>query len=249
MPTDLDMSRYVGLFVAEAAEHLEALSRDLVTLERQRTPETVDSLFRHAHSVKGMAASMGLEAIATLAHRVEDLVEALRNDTTRWDRALVDLMLEATDTMQAQVRAAAESQTPAPPSDLLGRLAEAVRARTGQGPKPTRVARNVLFSAGAPAPPPSGAEPLELHLQVATSAGSPGGRAFMAYRTLASLGTVLDIQPPLEELRAGALPEGRFRLGVQVLGGEHAVREALKRLPEVELVSVGPHLDAPALAA
>ncbi len=75
--------------MAEAAEHSQALSRDLVSLEKQRTPETVDSLFRHAHSVKGMAASMGLEAIATLAHRVEDLVETLRSaapgpGTSRW---------------------------------------------------------------------------------------------------------------------------------------------------------------------
>src|SRR5271169_4827158 len=140
------MSRYLGLFVAEAAEHLEALSRDLVSLERQRAPETVDSLFRHAHSVKGMAASMGLEAIATLAHRVEDLVETLRSDAGAWDQALVDLMLEATDSMRAQVREAAASQPPSPPTALLARLSEAVQARTGQTAKPTRIARHVQLT-------------------------------------------------------------------------------------------------------
>ncbi len=239
------MSRYVGLFVAEAAEHLEALSRDLVTLERQRAPETVDSLFRHAHSVKGMAASMGLEAIATLAHRVEDLVEALRNDAGSWDQALVDLMLEASDTMQAQVRAAGANRPSAPPSALLARLAEAVQARTGQLPKPTRVARNVLFTSAAP---PAGEAALHVQVRVPPTVGSPGVRAFGVYRTLSSLGTVLDVQPPLEELRAGALPEGRFSLTVQVPGGESSVREALKHSSEVELVSVGPPPAAPASA-
>ena len=105
------MSRYLALFVAEATEHLQALSGDLVALERERTPDAVDSLFRHAHSLKGMAASMGLEAIATLAHRVEDLVEALRSQTGALDQPLVDLLLEATDTMQAQVRAAGSEET------------------------------------------------------------------------------------------------------------------------------------------
>src|SRR5450755_3713489 len=130
------MSRYLSLFVAEATEHLEALSQDLVALERRRTPETVASLFRHAHSVKGMAASMGLEAIATLAHRVEDLVEALRSDEGELDQALVDLLLEATDTMLAQVRTAGAGAPQASPDALLGRLTEAVRRRTGQLPAP-----------------------------------------------------------------------------------------------------------------
>jgi two-component system chemotaxis sensor kinase CheA len=159
--THLDMSRYLGLFVAEAIEHLDALSRDLVTLERERTPETVDSLFRHAHSVKGMAASMGLEAIATLAHRVEDLVEAVRKEEGAVDQRVVDLVLEATDSMQAQVRAAGGGAPAAPSAALLARLTEAVRLRTGQLPAPTRIARNVRFApTEQPPPAPSEAEPL-----------------------------------------------------------------------------------------
>src|SRR5450755_582961 len=137
------MSRYLSLFVAEATEHLEALSQDLVALERRRTPETVDSLFRHAHSVKGMAASMGLEAIATLAHRVEDLVEAFRSGEGPLEQDLGDLMLEATDTMRAQVRAAAAAEAAASPTALLARLGEAVLTRTGHPPAPTRIARSV----------------------------------------------------------------------------------------------------------
>ncbi len=254
MPADVDMSRYLGLFVAEAGEHLEALSRDLVALERQVAPETVDSLFRHAHSVKGMAASMGLEAIATLAHRVEDLVEALRSDAGSWEQSLVDLMLEATDTMEAQVRAAGASETLPLPSALLGRLAEAVRVRTGQPPKPTRVARAVLMppsvdSAPAPLPPVPGPGALDVQAQVRPSSASPGARAFLVYRKLAALGTLLDVQPPLEELRAGALPEGRFTIAVEAQGGEAAVRRMLEGLPDVEVLSVAPYRSRPGALA
>ena len=107
------MSRYLGLFVAEASEHLEALGRDLVSLEGTPTTEKVDSLFRHAHSVKGMAASMGLEPIAQLAHRVEDLVEVARRVPGALGRERVDLLLAATDTMLALVRGAGEGNAPA----------------------------------------------------------------------------------------------------------------------------------------
>jgi two-component system chemotaxis sensor kinase CheA len=238
------MSRYVGLFVAEAVEHLEALSTDLVTLERKRDPENLDSLFRHAHSVKGMAASMGLEAIATLAHRVEDLVETLRSDTGPLGRALVDLLLEATDAMLAQVRAAGAGQPPVSSGALLLRLSELVQTRTGRPPSPTRIAQNVLFSVGGEAPS-ADVPALEVHLRVLSSSSNPGARAFVVHRKLAALGTVLSVEPPLEEVRAGALPEGRLCVVVAAVGGVAAVREAVAQLSEVELVSVGPPRPAP----
>jgi two-component system, chemotaxis family, sensor kinase CheA len=247
VPANLDMSRYVGLFVAEAVEHLEALSRDLVTLEHKRAPETVDSLFRHAHSVKGMAASMGLEALATLAHRVEDLVEALRGDTEAWEQALVDLMLEATDAMQAQVRAAGTGQAPLPSDALLARLTEAVRTHTGQLPAPTRIAQNVLFTVGGDVEATAVPEALEVQLRVRSSLGNPGARAFLVHRKLAALGRVLSVQPSLEEVRAGALPDGWLVIQVAAVGGVAAVRQAVAEVPEVELVSVGPKAAPPPL--
>ncbi len=82
----LDLQRYLTLFVAEAGDHLDAFSRDLVALEQavrggapaHEAKPVVDSLFRHAHSVKGMSASMQLDGISALAHKAEDLVDLFR---------------------------------------------------------------------------------------------------------------------------------------------------------------------------
>ncbi len=146
----MDMSRYLGLFLTEASEHLEGLGRDLVQLEREGAPAVVDSMFRHAHSVKGMASSMGFESIAVLAHRVEDLVDAIRQEPARLERTLVDLLLSATDVMQAQVRAVADSQTPDDAGALLAQLGERVASLTGHAPSATRV---LSHSDGASPPP------------------------------------------------------------------------------------------------
>ncbi|HZH03240.1 MAG TPA: Hpt domain-containing protein, partial [Myxococcaceae bacterium] len=108
----LDMSKYLGVFVSEGTEHLEALARDLVQLEKNPSAGVIDSMFRHAHSLKGMAASMGFESVATLAHRVEDLVGAVREDPSRLDRSLVDLLLASADHLQGQVRALGEGRPP-----------------------------------------------------------------------------------------------------------------------------------------
>ncbi|MFY1831778.1 chemotaxis protein CheW [Myxococcus fulvus] len=137
----MDMSRYLGLFISEATEHLEALGRDLVQLEREGSSSAVDSMFRHAHSVKGMASSMGFEPIAILAHRVEDLVDAVRQDRSRLDRDLVDLLLSASDTLLAQVRAVAEGHPPDEAAPLLAQLAARVTTMTGHAPSATRVAK------------------------------------------------------------------------------------------------------------
>ncbi|MBM4381129.1 MAG: Hpt domain-containing protein, partial [Deltaproteobacteria bacterium] len=104
-----DMSRYLGLFVSEATEHLERLGQALVGLEKappEQLPAAVDGLFRHAHSLKGMAASMGYEPATQLAHGAEDLLDALRAQPSRLGGEVVDLLLGAVDALSSQVRCA-----------------------------------------------------------------------------------------------------------------------------------------------
>ena len=163
----IDMSKYLGLYVTESTEHLEALGRDLVKLERDRGPEVVDSLFRHAPSVKGMAASMGFEATATLAHRVEDLADSVRSDPSKTDRDLIDLLLSATDVLLTQVRAAGEGRTFDDSEALLARLSERVAQLTGQKPQPTKVATGVVVGGKGSAEPPATVEAAPLPLAVA----------------------------------------------------------------------------------
>jgi len=237
------MSRYLGLFVAEASEHLEALGRDLVALEGTPSAETVDSLFRHAHSVKGMAASMGLEPIAQLAHRVEDLVDVARRVPGALGRDRVDLLLTTTDAMLALVRGTGEGNPPAPQPELLGRLGEAVTALTGQAPRPTKVAK--VDPLAQPAAPLS-TRRFEIRFRVLPAAQSPGPRAFLVFKKLTGLGAVTHLRPPLEDLRAGAIPDGRVALVLETDGGLEAVRSALALVPEVELVSAEPVADEPA---
>ena len=229
------MSRYLGLFVAEASEHLEALGRDLVSLEGTPTAETVDSLFRHAHSVKGMSASMGLEPIAQLAHRVEDLVDVARRVPGSLGRERVDLLLLATDTMLALVRGTGEGNAPAQQPELLGKLSEAVVALTGQQPRPTKVAQVDPLTPGPAAP--LAARRFEIRFRILPAAQSPGPRAFLVYKKLTALGSVTNLRPSLEDLRAGSIPDGKVALVLETDGGLEPVRTALGLVPEVELTS------------
>ncbi|MGB8930380.1 MAG: Hpt domain-containing protein, partial [Anaeromyxobacteraceae bacterium] len=111
----LDLQKYLTLYLAEAGEHLAAFSSDLVKLERALSEEgdpraVIDSLFRHAHSVKGMSASMSLEATAALAHKAEDLVDVFRRGIGRFEPWVLDVLFDACDALQDMVGEAASGK-------------------------------------------------------------------------------------------------------------------------------------------
>lgn len=76
----MDMSQYRELFLSETREHINHLNQLVVTLEQAPgNRETIDALFREAHSIKGMAASMGFDGTARLAHHLEDRLAGFRS--------------------------------------------------------------------------------------------------------------------------------------------------------------------------
>ena len=69
----MDLAKYRTLFLEEATEHLAEISQALLELEKDaRAGEAIDLVFRMVHSIKGMAASLGYDAVSELAHRLED---------------------------------------------------------------------------------------------------------------------------------------------------------------------------------
>ena len=89
----MDMSKYRDLFLTETEEHLRHMSQLTISLEQNPSDrDGIDGLFREAHSIKGMAASMGYDATAGLAHHLEDLLDGFRKVGTV-PPASVDLLL------------------------------------------------------------------------------------------------------------------------------------------------------------
>lgn len=235
MPPGVDTSRYLNLYISEAQEHLEQLSQNLVKLEQAgSTGPVIDEAFRHAHSVKGMAASMGFEPTARLAHRMEDVLDAYRSLKERVDRATVDLLLSVGDALLGHVRAVAEAKGFPDSSALMGALERKLWVlKPDSSPRPS-----------SPPPPPAIARGLglpprfALRLKVAAGSATPGVRAFLAHKRLSGLGNVFDLRPPLDDLKAGRLNDGTFSLELETALHETEVRSALNTIADVELMSL-----------
>ncbi|HLI59695.1 MAG TPA: chemotaxis protein CheA [Solirubrobacteraceae bacterium] len=128
----MDTNEYMPMFLAEAEEHLQELNLAVVSLEEDpHDREKVDTIFRIAHSFKGMSATMGYQAIATLTHEMEDVFELLRQRERALSREAVDTVLACLDALGAAVESiesvGAEELDPAP---LITRLRSLVHART-----------------------------------------------------------------------------------------------------------------------
>ncbi len=117
-------------FVSEAQETIDALGKGLMQLEgagAEPEPEVLNSVFRAAHSLKGLSSMFGVERLARLAHALEDALDDLRLGRRRLDAGALDLLLEAPEVFS---RIISEEATGAPHAtrDAAARLTERLRA-------------------------------------------------------------------------------------------------------------------------
>jgi len=100
----MDMSPYKDLFVSEVREHLQGMNEAIVSLEEApEDREHIDFLFRMAHSIKGMSASMGYGEMAEISHKMEDLMDRVRKGTIVFVSAVADLLLEGSDLLSVML--------------------------------------------------------------------------------------------------------------------------------------------------
>ncbi len=110
----MDLAKYRNLFLEEATEHLAEMSRALLCLEKDPADgEAIDLCFRMAHSIKGMAGSLGYDAITEVSHRLEDQMAAVRAEGRVDDPTLLFRGLEGLERMVEIVRTTGEG----PPHD------------------------------------------------------------------------------------------------------------------------------------
>jgi two-component system chemotaxis sensor kinase CheA len=116
----VDLAKYRNLFLEEATEHLAEMSRALLTLEK--TPddgEAIDLVFRMAHSIKGMAGSLGYDSITEISHKLEDRMDAYRS-AGRIDAVEgIAILFRGLDGLERMVKVVRDTGEPPPPDSEL----------------------------------------------------------------------------------------------------------------------------------
>ncbi|MGU9501057.1 chemotaxis protein CheW [Bacillus paralicheniformis] len=100
----MDMNQYLDVFIEESREHLQTCNEKLLELEKNPTDlQLVHDIFRAAHTLKGMSATMGYEDMAHLTHSLENVLDAIRNEEMTITSEWMDIMFEALDDLEAIV--------------------------------------------------------------------------------------------------------------------------------------------------
>lgn len=97
----MDVSQYLEIFIDETKEHLQSLNEQLLIIEKEpENTDTINEIFRAAHSLKGMAGTMGYKRMQKLTHQMENVFSEIRNGKMKVNANLVDVLFQCLDALE-----------------------------------------------------------------------------------------------------------------------------------------------------
>ncbi|MEP7175088.1 MAG: chemotaxis protein CheA [Gemmatimonadales bacterium] len=231
----MDTSKYAALFLAESREHLSSCNHLLLQWERDpAATDAVSGLFRSIHTIKGMAATMGFSGVAELAHRMESLLDALRDGRVMVRAGTFELLFRAVDALGRSVEEAAAGRDPLPEPALAAALEAAGGGPTraaGPGVHPTAVA-------GAPRRRATDAPRARtVRILIKADAVMRGVRAILAVRRAEVLGVISAVRPSFAQLEREAF-DGRVSFRIESREADEVLVAAIRAAGEIESVRI-----------
>ncbi len=232
----IDLSQFFQVFFEEAGENLEKMEQMLLAIDLEAADdETLNAIFRCAHSVKGGAATFGFADVAELTHQMETLLDKLRRHELQPTNAMVDVLLQAGDALKAQLaRHQGNGEAPIDTSALLDGIRAFVEGRASV---PARTAAAAPAVTPEPALPPSPVAASRVRALVLTVGPledpKQAENLFELFREIPDLGTI-------EPIDGGQSAEGLRRLRIVTATPDaelldlctfHVAREALRLDP------------------
>jgi two-component system, chemotaxis family, sensor kinase CheA len=247
----VDSAQYAELFLTESREHVSAINHSLLELERGAGgDEPVGAIFRSVHTIKGMSATMGYTAVATLSHELETLLDKVRRHVRTIDEPLMDLLFRSADVLENAIEAAVggqgESVDVGPVVVLLREAADEPAAqeppKKKRSKKAAAVPANGRKAAVAPidgwtAAAPKGAGML-VRVRLAPDTALKGVRAFLVVQAAAALGEIVACSPTAEALQADQFDHD-FALRLRTDRAAADVAAALRKAGDVIEVQAG----------
>ncbi len=251
---DMDMNQYMAMFLEEAREHLQTLNSSLLDLENDPANLSVlDEIFRSAHTIKGMSATMGFTVMAELTHEMENVLDLLRKGVFPADHAILDVLFRCVDTLEQLVEHVSSGNAEAGDiSELVKRLkaiaagekAPVASAAADEPPAAadafvSGMALNDTDRAVVQAAQEQGMKGYDIRISLREGCVLKSARVYMIMTVLDDLGEVLKSVPPTEELE-----QEKFDLSFELLlvsdREQDEIRKRLADISEVEKVEISP---------
>jgi two-component system chemotaxis sensor kinase CheA len=236
---NLDPSRYADLFRTESREQLAVINRALLSLESGiDASEPVDEIFRAVHTVKGMSATMGYQAVAEFSHEVESLLDRVRRGEQQLAPELMDALFAAADALEAGIEGASEG---AEPSEAMTAVLQRLHDVAGGGS--TSEFRAMRMTSGGTIVTTDTAEfevaatGVRVTVTQSPSTILPGVRAFMVLTKVRELGELAAVHPSEEELTNSPVPT-EFTMRLMTQASRALIEATIRSVGEIERVVI-----------
>lgn len=250
----MDTNQYMEMFLDESREHLDSLDDGLMTLEKDPSELSIlNDIFRNAHTLKGMSATMGYTKIAELTHDMENILDALRKEQMEVTEDIVDTLLKCGDSLRQMVESIGEggSEDVVDISEVAAKLSALLKGESpanvaAAAPSPAEAApakldnsmeysdtdREVIKKAKD-----SGLQAFHVKVTLVENCILKSARSYMVMNTLDQMGDVIKSVPPAEDLEQEKF-EHSFDVAVVTDAEAKAIEEALMSISEIEKVEV-----------
>ncbi|MDR3592778.1 MAG: chemotaxis protein CheA [Negativicutes bacterium] len=252
----MDVNQYMGMFLEESREHLQALNRCLLDLENDpKNLSLLDEIFRSAHTIKGMSATMGFTAVAELTHEMENILDLLRKGQLQANNSILDILFKCVDTLEQLVEAIAgggeldvdikpliktlnllatgQEPVPAQPEPAVAAPAEvAQESASDLALDETEV--NVIQAANR-----QGIRAYEVKISLRAGCLLKSARVYMVMNALDQMGDVIKTTPPAEELEKENF-ELEFSAIILTDSDADKIQHAVLSISEIDSAEVSP---------
>jgi two-component system chemotaxis sensor kinase CheA len=241
----VSVNEYLNLFLEEAREHLQILNDELLKLEQNPADKgAVDEIFRAAHTLKGMSATMGYEKIAELTHKMENILDELRESKIVFSENLSELLFKCVDALETMVEnVATENSEKFNISGILNDLKNFNQKDIGitqnremgvnnklelndYDHNLIKVAQERNFNI------------YEIKVEIAPECVMKSVRAFMVFNSLEKLGEVVKSVPPVQDIEDEKF-EKDFIVVLITDKTQNEIAKVLNQISEVEVKEIG----------
>ncbi|OCS87694.1 chemotaxis protein CheA [Caryophanon tenue] len=246
----MEVNQYLEMFIDESKEHLQACSEHLLELEKNpRDLAIVSEIFRSAHTLKGMSATMGYEDLADLTHKMENVLDAIRNAKIDVTAEILDVVFESVDHLEEMVNDVANGGDGK--RDVSETVAKLNRIEAGEDIQTTALPvatptvetvastlnfdtfENTVIAQSAE----QGFQAYEIYVTLREDCLLKAARVFMIFEILEKLGEVIKAVPSVDQLEEEQF-DSEFQIGFISKEDATSLQQQLMKVSEVAAVRV-----------
>ena len=251
----MDTNQYLEVFIEESKEHLQACNEHLLELEKNPDDiSIVNEIFRSAHTLKGMSATMGYEDLASLTHQMENVLDAIRNKVISFTPEILDVVFLAVDDLEAMILSIAGGGDGK--RDVSNVVEKLKLIAKGQSPIVSEAQQEVAVSVAAPETDTvitydefertviqqskeQGFQTFEISISLREDCLLKAARVYMIFEVLEKIGEIIKSTPSVEQLEEEQF-DLTFTVTLITKDNPADIEKKVMKVSEVESVTVIP---------